>query len=160
MIRGIHHVAVHVSNLQRMVQFYGDAFGFELVADPFHWKTDHNFDCIINLKDSAGAVALLRSGNCYLEMFEYRQPEPGSTEPKAPNDKGYTHFCVDVVGIEEEMVRLAGLGMTFHQPGPVENMGVVKSIYGKDPEGNIIEIQETLSPGFELDDLTPIAKKR
>lgn len=136
-----------------MLRFYSEAFGFELVAAPHHWKADRHIDRITNLEDSAGAVALLRSGNCYLELFEFIQPEPGSARPRDPNDKGYTHFCVDVVGIEEEMVRLTELGMRFHQSQPVENMGVVKSIYGRDPEGNIIEIQETLVAGFELGDL-------
>lgn len=158
MIRGIHHIAIHVDDLQRMMEFYREAFGFEPVAEPYHWKDNRNFDDIVNLNGSAGAVALLKSHNCYLEMFQYVAPPPDSLEPKAANDKGYTHFCVDVKDIEEEMVRLTQLGMTFHRHEPVENMGVVKSIYGRDPEGNIIEIQETLTSGFELDDLDAMKK--
>ena len=33
MIRGIHHVGVHVRDLDRMIRFYREAFGFELVGD-------------------------------------------------------------------------------------------------------------------------------
>ena len=35
MIRGIHHVAVHVRDMDRMMKFYKDAFGFEVVGEPF-----------------------------------------------------------------------------------------------------------------------------
>ena len=61
------------------------------------------------------------------------------TKALQPFDKGYTHFCVDVTDIEQEYERLKGLGMTFSQPGPID-VGHVKSIYGRDPEGNLIEI--------------------
>ena len=62
---------------------------------------------------------------------------------KKPYDKGYTHFCVDVTDIEQEFIRLRELGMTFSQPGPID-VGHVKTIYGRDPEGNLIEIQQTI----------------
>src|SRR3546814_5850668 len=59
-----------------------------------------------------------------------------------PYDKGYTHFCVDATDIELEYERLKKIGMTFSQPGPID-VGHVKSIYGRDPEGNLIETQQT-----------------
>ena len=40
MIRGIHHVAVHVLDVDRMLKFYREAFGFELVGEPFGWEND------------------------------------------------------------------------------------------------------------------------
>ena len=85
---------------------------------------------------------MLRSGNCYLELFQYSAPQPTSTRPLQPFDRGYTHFCVDVTEIEKEYGRLKALGMAFSQPGPID-AGHVKSIYGRDPEGNLIEIQQT-----------------
>ena len=45
--------------------------------------------------------AMLRAGTCYLEMFQFSAPEPESTRPLRPFDKGYTHFCVDVTDIEQ-----------------------------------------------------------
>lgn len=143
MIRGIHHVAVHVRDLERMIRFYKDAFGFELVGEPFAWENSEFIDRIVDVPNSAAKGAMLRCGTCYLEMFEYQQPGPTSTEPKNAYDKGYTHFCVDVTEIEQEFERLKKLGMTFGQPGPID-VGHVKTIYGRDPEGNLIEIQQTI----------------
>lgn len=142
MIRGIHHVAVHVRDLDKMMKFYRDAFGFELVGEVFSWENSEFIDRIVDVPNSAAKGAMLRCGTCYMELFEYQRPAPESAEPKKPYDRGYTHFCVDVTDIEEEFVRLRDLGMRFPQDAPID-VGHVKTIYGRDPEGNLIEIQQT-----------------
>lgn len=151
MITGIHHVAVHVRDLDRMIAFYRDAFGFRLVGEPFGWRDSEMVDRLIDVPNSAARGAMLRAGSCYLEMFQYEAPEPGSTAPLNPQDKGYTHFCVDVTEIEQEVKRLRELGMTFGAAQPID-MGHVKTVYGRDPEGNIIEIQQTAAHcAFRMD---------
>lgn len=142
MIKGVHHFAIHVQDMDRMIQFYREAFGFEVVGTPFSWADDEFIDRIVDVKGSAAKGAMLRAGTCYFEMFQYSAPAPSVSRPLQPYDKGYTHFCVDVTEIEREFERLQGLGMTFSQPGPID-VGHVKSIYGRDPEGNLIELQET-----------------
>ena len=158
MIRGIHHIGAHVHDMERMIKFYREAFGFALLSEPFSWEDDDFIDKIVDVPNSAARGCMLRAGTCYLELFQYSKPAPDSPAPKRPYDKGYTHFCVDVIGIEEEFERLKGLGMTFSQPAPI-NVGHVKSIYGRDPEGNVIELQETIACDFELDQLPAIAPK-
>lgn len=142
MIRGIHHVAVHVHDMERMIRFYREAFGFEVVGEPFSWQDSEFIDKIVDVPRSAARGAMLRAGTCYLEMFQYSAPGPTVTRALQPFDKGYTHFCVDVTDIEQEFDRLKALGMSFGQPGPID-VGHVKSIYGRDPEGNLIELQQT-----------------
>jgi catechol 2,3-dioxygenase-like lactoylglutathione lyase family enzyme len=158
MIRCIHHVAVHVHDLDRMMRFYREAFGFEVVGEPFSWSDSEFIDGIVDVPGSAARGAMLRAGSCYMELFEYREPRPNVTQPLQPFDKGYTHFCVDVTEIEREFERLRGLGMTFNQPGPID-VGHVKSIYGRDPEGNLIEIQQTASHcDFRMDQLPSLPR--
>lgn len=142
MIKGIHHVAVHVHDLDKMLRFYKEAFGFEVVGEPFSWENDDFIDKIVDVPNSAARGAMLRAGNCYMELFQFTAPLPDSDQPKNPYDKGYTHFCVDVTDIEDEFERLKGLGMIFSQPAPID-VGHVKTAYGRDPEGNLIEIQQT-----------------
>ena len=157
MIRGIHHVAVHVHDLDRMVNFYKEAFGFELVGDEFSWHNEAMLDQILDVPGSAARGCMLRAGTCYMELFQFSAPEPVSTRPLRPFDKGYTHFCVDVTNIEYEYERLRALGMTFGHPHPLD-AGHVKTIYGRDPEGNVIELQQTAKEcGFRLDKLPAIA---
>ncbi len=160
MIRGIHHIAVHVHDMDKMIKFYKEAFGFEVVGEPFAWENDEFIDRIVAVKGSAARGAMLKAGTCYMEMFQFSAPEPSNTKGLNPFDKGYTHFCVDATDIEQEYERLKGLGMTFSEPAPID-VGHVKSIYGRDPEGNLIEIQETIDAkcDFPLDELSPVAKK-
>jgi glyoxylase I family protein len=153
MIRGIHHVAVHVRDLDRMLKFYSAAFGFEIVGEEFSWRDNGTLDRILDVPGSAARGAMLRAGTCYLEMFEFSAPDPLSSRPLRPFDKGYTHFCVDVTDIEQEYERLRKIGMTFGSPSPVD-VGHVKSVYGRDPEGNVIELQQTaVGCDFHLDRL-------
>jgi catechol 2,3-dioxygenase-like lactoylglutathione lyase family enzyme len=153
MIRGIHHVAVHVRDLDRMIKFYRDAFGFEVVGEQFSWSDNAMLDQVLDVPGSAARGAMLRAGSCYMELFQFTAPQPVSTRPLRPFDKGYTHFCVDVTDIEQEYERLRTLGMTFGHPHPLD-AGHVKTIYGRDPEGNVIEIQQTAPDcGFRLDKL-------
>ena len=85
-------------------------------------------------------------------------PAPSSTRPLRPFDKGYTHFCVDVTDIDREYERLRAVGMTFGHPAPLD-AGHVKTIYGRDPEGNVIEIQQTAAEcDFRLDKLPTLPR--
>ncbi len=153
MIRGVHHFAIHVHDMDRMIRFYNEAFGFEVVGEPFSWQNDEFIDRIVDVPGSAARGAMLRAGTCYIEMFQYSAPAPAVTKPLNPYDKGYTHFCVDVTEIDYEYERLKGLGMTFSEPAPID-VGHVKTLYGRDPEGNLIEIQQTQENcDFPLDKL-------
>lgn len=150
-------MAVHVRDLDRMVRFYNEAFGFDIVGEEFSWRDNLMLDQILDVPGSAARGCMLRAGTCYLELFQFSAPEAASNGPLRPFDKGYTHFCVDVTDIEREYERLRGLGMTFGHPSPLD-AGHVKTIYGRDPEGNVVEIQQTAKDcGFRLDRLPALA---
>ena len=140
-IRGIHHIAMHTPNFDAMVRFYRDAFGFRPPAEEWTWRDSELMDRGIGVPGSVARGLMLKAGNCYLEMFEYASPPPRAGGAAQPHDHGYTHFCIDVTDIAAEMERLAALGMTFPEPAPIDT-GEVKFIYGKDPDGNIIELLE------------------
>lgn len=142
MIRGIHHVALNTANLDRMLAFYRDVIGFEVVAD-VAWKDDAQIDSVVGLKGSAARQIMLRAGNAYLEPFEYTAPAAREGAPLRPCDRGYTHLCLDVVDIEAEHARLSQAGVHFQRkPG---DFGEIRAVYGADPDGNIVEIQEILN---------------
>ena len=153
MIRGSHHVGINCRDMALMQKFYCDAFGFKPVDDGFAWADEPMMDHIVDVKGSAAKGIMLRAGTCYLELFEYSAPPPESAAPKKPNDRGYTHFCVDVTAMETDIVFLSSCGMTFNERDFVD-AGHVKTIYGYDPEGNVIEIQQCAPRnGFTLEEL-------
>lgn len=141
MIRGIHHVAMHSPNFDRMVEFYTRAFGFEPVAPPMAWADSPEIDAAIGVPGSAARTVMLRAGTCYLELFDYAAPPAREGVPLRPNDHGYTHFCVDVTDLDAVYDDLVAAGMTFGGNRPLADGGI-KAVYGYDPDGNLIEIQQ------------------
>src|SRR5690625_1336471 len=153
MFSGTHHVGIHVHDLDRMLRFYREAFGFEVVGERFHFNDNPAIEVITTTAEVEVVGVMLRAGNLYLEVFEFRHPAPVSGEPKRPQDKGYTHFCIETTDIEATMPRLRAAGMDFRGREPVD-CGTIKTLYGWDPEGNIIEIQQcTAASGMRLLDL-------
>ena len=142
MIRGIHHVAINTANFERIFTFYTKVLGFSPAIENFSFANDPLIDAVIGLKNAVGRQTILNAGNCYIELFEYSQPAARDSAPLRPCDRGYTHFCLDVTDIEAEYDRLAEAGMVFMHDRPGD-FGDIKAVYGQDPDGNIIEIQQT-----------------
>ncbi len=65
------------------------------------------------------------------------------------NEHGITHICLDVTDVDAEYERLQAAGVTFHCP-PQEFAGVSKVTYARDPDGNVIELQEILQPSSPI----------
>lgn len=155
MIRGVHHVALLTADFDRMLAFYRDVVGGELVHER-EWDEAKGDD--LELLSRVTGIpgrprlrsAILRLGNAFLEIQQYLEPAGrADVEERPPQDPGIRHFALDVVDIEAEVERLAAAGMRF--VGPVQQPGGrIKSIYGRDPDGNIVEVQEILDPGSRL----------
>jgi glyoxylase I family protein len=150
MIKGVAHVAVSTCNLERLRTFYIDVLGFEPIGEA-EWNPNTELgpiaDRIIGLKRSAAKTAMVSKGGMIIELFEYISPEP---KPIPPDwrvcDHGYTHIALRVENIEAEYERLRKAGMTFFAPPPEKAFGGIKSCYGLDPEGHVIEIEEVGLP--------------
>ena len=154
MIRGIHHVAISTPDLDRIVAFYRDVLGAEQVYEGGWEKGSEIIDRIVGLEGSSCRQAMLKLHNAYLEFFEYRTPAPERKDPAYPaNNHGYTHFCIDVTDIDAEYERLKKAGVKFNIPPPEFEGGDIRATYGRDPDGNIIEIQQILNKdhAFYLD---------
>lgn len=158
MIRGVHHVAISTADLDRLAAFYTELFGFETVMST-SWRDRPVIDEIVGLQGSAARQVMLKSGNAFIEIFEYESPAgDAGPENRTAADRGYTHFCIDVQDIDAEYERLSAAGMRFHCPPPQLGGGRVRATYGRDPDGNIVELQEVLDPdiAFSLEQTSMI----
>ena len=117
MILGIHHIAVHTSDLDRLAAFYVAAFGFTAVGDEVNLKDLPAAAAVTGVEGAAARVVMLKAGTCFIEMFEWSAPKGRPLRPLRPQDFGYTHFSVAVADIEHEWKRLSELGMTFATRG-------------------------------------------
>ncbi len=145
MIRGIHHTAISTGNLERALAFYRDLLGFRVIFE-FGWPVGTEVaDRITGLQESAARAVMLQAGNALIELFQYASPTPRPGDPRRPvADHGLTHICLDVTDLDAEYERLKAAGMTFHCPP--QDIGMdVRTTYGRDPDGNVIELQEVLN---------------
>lgn len=148
-IVGFHHVAFSSPDLDRLERFYVDLFGFERVFE-FSWeKGSEAIDRILAIPGTAGRAVMLRTGNSFLEIFEFASPPPKRQDSDRPvADHGITHICVAVDDAVAECARLESLGLRLHC-APVE-MGPFTGTYGRDPDGNVVEILEIKDKDFPL----------
>ncbi len=141
MFVGIHHTAISTPDLERSRAFYRDLFGFEVTMDWSWPKGTETMDATHRLEGTSGRVVMLERGAARLEIFQYETPAPKPAAADATNvDHGIAHFCFELKDIGAEYERLVEAGMAFHNP-PVD-YGTCACTYGRDPDGNIIEIIE------------------
>ena len=142
MIQGIHHTAISTGDMERALRFYRDLLGFEEVWSST-WKVGTEaVDKIVGLKDSSARVAMLKTGNACIELFQYETPTPKPGDENRPVcDHGITHLCLQVTDVEAEYERLKAAGMRFHCPPQVGGNGL-RVTYGRDPDGNVVELLE------------------
>jgi len=144
MIKGIHHAAISTTDLQRAIAFYRDLLGFKVIHE-FSWpKGSENADTILGLEDTSAKAAMLATGNAMIELFQFESPVPKSSDPERPVcDHGITHICLYIEDIDAEYNRLKNAGMSFHCPPQKD--GGMNVTYGRDPDGNVIELMEVLN---------------
>ncbi len=147
MISGIQHTAISTGDMEQALRFYRDLLGFEVESDVTLDKGAPNsvdVGRIMALDDVACRIAMLRIGESRIELFEFHSPAPVSASGNRPVcDHGITHVALAVTDIDAEYERLRSAGMHFHCP-PVQLGRRAKATYGRDPDGNVVELLEYL----------------
>jgi catechol 2,3-dioxygenase-like lactoylglutathione lyase family enzyme len=122
-IKGIDHVAVVTTDVERAAKFYTEALGFR---EKFRLETSHS-----------GTLVFLGLGGTLVELF-------GGGKPKAAGDTGevgYRHICLLVDDADAEYERLKALGVEFTmEPATVESG--LRIAFFTDPDGSPIEIMQ------------------
>lgn len=144
MIRGIHHTSISTGNMDRALAFYEGLLGVEvLFTSDF---SGEEISAITALPAATGRVAMLRAANSHIELFEYATPEAAPNVADRPVcNHGLTHICFDVTDLPAEYERLKAAGVEFHCP-PTSLGTSVRTTYARDPDGNVVELQEILTP--------------
>jgi len=145
MLLGFHHAAIATPDLERCLRFYTGVLGCEVVRT-FGWEAGSEAaDAVTGLEGSAARAAMLRLGSSHLEIFEFSAPAAAARRgERAVNEPGITHICLQVADIHAEYERLQAAGMRFHCPPQAQESGFVT--YGRDPDGNVIELLEFSAP--------------
>ena len=123
-IRALGEVALRVQNLDRMVTFYHDVIGLELMA---HNPTNAFF----HIAEGFGGHTQL------LALFDRSGPdEQGPQAARTPLD--HFAFTITLEDYEPEKQRLEGLGLQVRTAE--HGWTHFRSMYVLDPEGNQVEL--------------------
>lgn len=156
MINGVHHVSLATADLDAFLGFYRDLLGLPLNSEgliepaPGFEDLYAAFESVTALPGTRARVAQLGAGNLQIEVFQYLDPLPRPGEARPPCDVGIRHIAFDVTDIEAEYARLKAAGVpSLSVPQTMGPFGL-RSVYLRDPDGNIVELQEVL-PGSPVD---------
>ena len=140
------HVAIVVEDLDRMINFYVDVLGFELKRE-IEIESD-DFRRGVGLPDAKakGAHLIVPNSDVEIEMFEFKEQIERNSELSLANHPGYRHIALIVDNLEETYECLEKEGIEFYsEPIHVKepaNVAGFRFVYFKDPEGNIIELNQ------------------
>ena len=122
------HVAFKVSEVERSVRWYTDAFGAQKV---FHAKQEGDRPELMFLEFAKGQL---------VEFFTN-----GKNKPQQPPDPiGYLHFCLVVDDLDAALKHLATMNVYPDRP-PRAGRAHYRITFISDPDGNVIELME-ISP--------------
>jgi glyoxylase I family protein len=127
-IIGIDHIVLRTVVLDEMLQFYCDVLG-----------------CVVERSLPEIGLTQLRAGSALIDLVPVKS-ELGRLGGKAPSQDGRNleHFCVAIQGLnEEQLIQYLEENKIEHE-AMAERYGAVgfsKSVYIKDPEGNVVELK-------------------
>jgi catechol 2,3-dioxygenase-like lactoylglutathione lyase family enzyme len=143
MILGVNHVALSVPDMERALQFYCDLLGFEKVSDAGWPAGTESADRILGVEGTSARVCHIGTDNLLMELFQFGDCAPATQDPRRPViDHGITHICLAVTDLDAEYERLRAAGMAFHSPPTDVGIPGVRTVYGRDPFGNVVELEE------------------
>jgi len=150
MIRAIHHPAICTADADRAIAFYRDLFGCAVVYDEVIGGP--HLGLLTGRPEASMRCVLMRKGPGFFEIQQYLDPESrmlSDPEERFQYHIGLSHVCFDVIDCKSEYERLRDAGMRF-QHEPITAEGIANVAYGRDPDGNLIELQEILDPAHPL----------
>jgi predicted enzyme related to lactoylglutathione lyase len=140
------HTNLIAKDWKKLAQFYIDVFD----CIPTYPERDLSGDWIEKMTMISGVgikgIHLKLPGyenGPTLEIFEYNIASM-ATQNASINDFGFGHIAFHTNNVEETIDRIIAEGGSKYGElieKEIQGLGIIKAIYAKDPEGNIIEIQ-------------------
>ena len=142
MIKGIEHVGLSVTNLERSIAFYRDVIGFALTRI-MECPPEMRLGDVVGLPGCRARIAHLQSDMGMLELFEYQDPR-GRPVPRdrSQADAGFSHLGIASTDVRADYERLHSAGVRFlHEP--IEFRPNVWIAYFQGPDGEVCEIRQS-----------------
>lgn len=144
MISAIRHTGLVVSDLERALLFWCELLGFKVKkrleeSGPY-------IDAMMGLVDvRVTTVKLAAPDDSMIELLHFHSHPDKTTWTGTPYSTGFTHIALTVDDLDGTVRKLSAAGVTFPADPQTSPDGFAKVIYGRGPEGVLIEFVEVLS---------------
>ena len=134
------HVGIVVNDLDKMIWFYQDLIGLEIIYDKIE---DGRFlNHILNSNDKSPRIIKLgRDNKTIVELLYF---EACQINKKNLFDNGYTHFALTIDDGNYLYDKFIENGLSVINTPIISDEKTVRVFFGMDPENNIIEFVELL----------------
>ena len=105
MFKRIDHIGIVVQNLEKAMGTYAEALGLDCVRQT-------------EIEDVGLKIAVLRAGDLFVELLEYRDQESGMVKSLKGDQKGLNHICYAVEQFDKTMERLKAEGFQLIEGFP------------------------------------------
>lgn len=139
MILGVHHVGITVPDLSRALEYQRTGLGLEpdLLFDIE--DSDRNRK-VMGIGNTAAKVALIRCPNAFLELTQFTEDSRSQLRPRAINEQGIVHYCVQGPEIAPLHKRFGEAGSRFYSD-PLDLGTGNDYCYLEDTQNTIIELE-------------------
>jgi len=144
MITALTHTGLVVKDMDTMVAFYRDTFGFRVVLDTEVGGKEA--DNIVNFHVKRERIVVMALGENQIEMIEYRPTGRGYPRDYRSNDLFGVHLALRTDNMESDFAMLKEKGVTIISKGPQTIpkdhpiFAGTKVLYLQDPEGHPLEL--------------------
>ena len=144
MITGVGHPGLVVKDMEKMIVFYRDTFGFEMVLDT--QVSGKEADDIVNFHVESERIVIMALGETQIEMLEYRPIGRDYPKDYKSNDLFGVHLALNTDNMESDYDMLKEKGVKIISNGPQTIpeshpvFGGAKILYIADPEGHPLEL--------------------
>lgn len=146
MTRALRHFGLVVRNLDKSLEFYCGALGMRVVR---RMEESGGFLDTI-LADNQVKVTTVKlgaaEGSALLELLHFQVPLAKESGWSSLFQTGATHFALTVKDLRKLHISLEAHGAEFLSAPQSSPDGRALVCFGRDPEGNLIEFVEELTP--------------
>jgi len=142
-VKGLHHVGITVSDLERAIDFYHGVLGLPFANEPSPVFDDPELGPAVGVPGAALRQVSLALGEVILELLEYTAPPSPVDAPLPQNALGAQHVAFLVEDAAATKAELEAKGVPFFSEVNVVDEGVLAGwrwVYFADPEGNALEL--------------------
>ena len=143
MIKGIRHVGIVVSNLEKALIFWRDVLGFRIIRQME--EAGQNIDAMMGLGGvQVTTVKLAGEDGSMVELLKFHSHPDKEKWTGTPFSTGITHIALTVSDMDKAVREMKNAGVRFPADPQLSPDGKVKVIYASAHDGVLLELVEPL----------------